>query len=112
LVGYKELLDIVSEHSKAELDKSARLKKINLLNNYLTKEENTLSDFLKNMNKFYIKISENYKTFALKIQLQVEQQKKIIDDFKKKAKTFHSNLETCEKDYFSSLNKLKNVINN
>lgn len=62
------------------------------------------------MNKFYIKLSDNYKNFALKIQFQVEQQKKLIEDFKKKAKTFYSNLETIEKDHFSSLNKLKNVI--
>lgn len=104
------MLDGIYEHSKAELDKSARLKKINFLNNYLLKEENTLSDFIKNMNKFYTKLCDNYKNFALKIQVQIEQQKKLIEDFKKKAKTYHSTLETVEKDYFSSLNKLKSVL--
>ena len=63
------------------------------------------------MNKFYIKLSDNYKNFALKIQYQIEQQKKLIEDFTKKAKTYYYNLETIEKDYFSSLNKLKNVCN-
>ena len=84
---------------------------MNLLNNYLVKEENTLSDFLKNMNKFYIKLSDNYKNFALKMQQQVEHQKKIIEEFKKKTKTFYSQLEDSEKDYLSSLNKMKKVKN-
>jgi len=44
----QRILDIVYEqHSEKELDKSAKLKKMNLLNNFLTKEENKLSDFLK-----------------------------------------------------------------
>lgn len=110
LNGYKELLDNLYEHSKAESDKSARLKKINFLNNFLTKEENTLSEFLKYTQKFYLKISENHRNFALKVQSIIEIQKKLIDEYKKKAKNLFYSFDEVEKDYAYHLLRLKKVI--
>jgi len=62
------------------------------------------------MSKFYIRISENHKFYANKIKEKVDNQKKIIEDYKKECKYSYTHLEANEKDYLNSLNKLKNVI--
>jgi len=103
------LLDNFQLHYKLLNENSDKLKKINFLNNSLVKEENTLSEYIKYINKFYSKISDEYKTLATEIRIKVDSQKKFIEDLRKISKYLFSNLKTIEKDYNEHLIKLKYV---